>query len=135
VIGRLARHIAARLADLGNGVLLNVSTPAQIERLGRFRLVPGVQVLEVEARTTARFETHFMARLTLPVPQLDEFLAGTLVRAPLSADAIPRHMPLKARGMRSFLAGQASQGHTRQMIVVDTGDPDVFVVHILTRSG
>jgi hypothetical protein len=133
-IRRLARRVAARLANLGDGLPLNLSTPAQIESLGRFRLTPGVRVIEAEARTSARFETHFAARLSLPSSQLETFLAGTLVQGLLSADSPPRDLLLRTRGMRSFLAGQAVHGNTQQVIVVDTGDPEQFVVHILTQG-
>lgn len=139
VLQRVVRHIAARLAALAGdagGLPLNLVAPAQIESLGRLRLTPDVHILEAEAHTSARLETHFTARLSLPPAQLAAFLAGTLVRGPLTADAsaLPREIMLQARGKRSLLAGQAVQGQTRQYILVDTSDPARFIVHIATHS-
>lgn len=136
---RFVSYVAARLAALAapdGGLPLNLNTLTHIESLGRLRLTPGVQVLEAEACTSARFETHFTARLGLPPAQLDDFLAGTLVRTPLSPEtsALPRDVLFRTRPMRSFLAGQGAQGQTRQTVLVDTSDPARYVVYITTHS-
>lgn len=127
-----ARALLDRLRQrLNEGLEINIVSRAQVESLGHFQIPESAEVLEARAHGFLSITCY--VRLALPPEALDAFLAGTLVALPLAARR-PRRMPVRVGGMRSFLAGEATQGWVHQSVLIDTSSPARYTAHVYTVS-
>jgi hypothetical protein len=113
------------------------ATNAEIEALARITLPPGATNIHAQA---GGFQDRYIhVRFDIPAAELDAFLAASRYTPALDMAVVPfqQHLEPKAvwwqpRNAARFRAGSAFSGGISQSLLVDTSDPERYVVYVQT---
>jgi hypothetical protein len=113
--------------------------PAEIEYFGGFTLPPSANNLY--SYCSGMQNWFATARFEMSPEDLEEFVASTRLEEPLSSSAPPEvwENPVFPQDVESYLYGKYEHSsppdYYAQEILIDTSNPDAFIVHVLTEQG